>query len=216
LKSGAKSGAKSRAVSRRSATQPIPVHISGTAVPDCFGELADIDSGIVYVRAERQVAEAASVSVFFHHTELSGIVAGCQPSGGEWIVSIALAARKRRLEDRIPGGEEGILGVVEGDRTSLRRCTITDTSTFGIGLRLASPVETGARVCIETESIIVFGEVRHCQAEPDGNFKAGVMIVDVVPDTRNENKFSVMLNNLRWKLAASIRGRDVPACRSFH
>jgi len=200
---------------RRHAT-PIPVHISGTAVPDCFGELADIDAGTVYVRAERQIPDSSPVVISFQHTQLSGIVAGCQPAGEEWIVSIALSACKGRLDERIAHGEAGILGVVEGDRTSLHQCTIIDTSAFGMGLRLGFPVATGARICVETESMMVFGEVRHCHSKPDGEFIAGILIVDVVPDTRTESKFSVILNNLRWKLASSIRGRDVPAFRSFH
>jgi hypothetical protein len=143
---------------------------------------------------ERQIPESSPVVISFHHTQLS----------------------KRRLDERIPHGEESILGIVEGDRTSLHKCTIIDTSAFGMGLRLAFPVDTGARICVETESMMVFGEVRHCHPRLDGEFIAGILIIDVVPDTRRESKFSVMLNNLRWKLASSIRGRDVPAFRSFH
>jgi hypothetical protein len=29
-----------------------------------------------------------------------------------------------------------------------------------------------------------------------------------VPDVSRQSPFSIMLNNLRWKLASSIRGRD--------
>jgi hypothetical protein len=205
---------RTRADARRPA-QAVAVHISGTAVPDCFGELADIDAGTVYVRSERQIPESSSVVISFHHTQLSGIVAGCRPAGPGWIVSIALSASRRRLDERIPHGEEGILGIVEDDRTSLHQCTIIDTSAFGMGLRLGFPVKTGARTCVETEPMMVFGEVRHCYPNLDGEFIAGILIVDVAPDTRNESKFSVMLNNLRWRLASSIRGRDVPAFRSF-
>jgi hypothetical protein len=118
------------------------------------------------------------------------------------------------LNDRIPDGEEGLLGIVEGDRTHLRPCTIIDTSAFGMGLRLGFPIDTGARVCIETESMMVFGEVRHCHPKLDGQYIAGVLIVDVVPDVRSQSPFSVMLSNLRWKLASRIRGREVPAHRS--
>ena len=132
------------------------------------------------------------------------------------MISIALASCRRRLEERIQNGEEGTVGIIESDRTILRRCTITDTSSLGMGLRLSFPIATGARVCVETESTMVFGEVRYCRPGLDGDFIAGILIVDVVADVRTENQFSVMLNNLRWKLASSILGRDVPGYRAEH
>jgi len=192
----------------------ISVHISGTTVPDCACGLVGIDAGVLYVRSERQIPESSSIVVSFDRVQLSGVVAGCQPAEGEWVISIALASCKRRLDERIPNGEESVIGVVEGDRTTLRPCTIVDTSSFGLGLRLSFPIDPGARVCVETESMMLFGEVRHCHPKAEGEFIAGLLIIDVVPDVRTQNMFSVMLNNLRWKLASSIRGRDVPAYRA--
>ena len=192
----------------------IPVHISGTTVPDCVCVLAGIEAGVLYVRSERQMPEDSPIVVSFDHVQLSGVVAGCQPDGAGWMIPVALSSCKRRLEERIPYGEEGTIGVVDGGVTAPRRCTIIDTSSFGMGLRLAFPVDTGSRVCIETNSTMVFGEIRYCHQRPEGEFVAGVLIVDVVPDARTQNQFSVMLNNLRWKLASSIRGREIPVYRA--
>jgi len=192
----------------------IPVHLSGTTVPDCECTLAGIDAGTLFLQSERQIPESSAVVVAFNHIQLSGIVAECQPDGPGWMVAIALAASKRRLDERIANGAAGIVGIVENDRTtSVHDCTIINNSTSGLGLRLSFPIETGARICVETGSMMVFGEVRYCHAKQDGQFVAGVLIIDVVPDARTQNKFSVMLNTLRWKLAASIRGRDVPGSR---
>lgn len=198
------------------AARTIPVHISGTTIPDCICSLVGLEAGILYVRSDRQMAESSSIVVSFDHVRLSGVVAGCQPDEDAWMISVALASCRRRLEERIPHGEESAIGVVEGGQTTMRQCTIVDTSSFGMGLRLAFPIDTGARVCIETNASMVFGEIRYCHAKPDGQFIAGVLIVDVVPDVRTQNQFSIMLNNLRWKLASSIRGRDVPAYRADH
>lgn len=200
----------------RKPARSIPVHISGTTVPDCFCSLEGIEAGIVYVGSDRQMPESSSIVVSFDHVQLSGVVAGCQPNEDAWLISIALASCKRRLEERIPHGEESAVGVVEKGQTTMRPCTIIDTSSFGMGLRLAFPIDTGSRVCIEMNASMVFGEIRYCHPRPDGLFTAGVLIVDVVPDVRTQNQFSVMLNNLRWKLASSIRGRDVPAYRADH
>jgi hypothetical protein len=203
-------------VSSRKAVRKIPVHISGTTVPDCFCSLVGIEAGILYVRSERQMSESSAIVVAFDHVQLSGVVAGCEPADKDWMISIALASCKRRLDERIPHGEESVIGIVEGGQTTLRQCIIIDTSSFGMGLRLSFPIDTGSRVCIETDSVMVFGEIRYCHPKMDGQFIAGVLIIDVVPDVRTQNQFSVMLNNLRWKLASSIRGRDVPTYRVNH
>jgi hypothetical protein len=197
-------------------TRRIPVNISGSDVPDCPCLLVGIDAGVLYARAERQIPESSSIVVSFDHVQLSGVVAGCQPAEGDWVISIALASCKRRLEERIPHGKASVIGVIDNGQTTLRSCTIIDTSSFGLGIRLGFPIETGARVCVEMDSIVVFGEIRHCYPKLDGEFIAGILIVDVVPDLRSQSPFSAMLNNLRWKLASSIRGKDVPAYRSDH
>lgn len=198
----------------------ISLGISGTTVPDCSCELVGIDAGILYVRSERQIPESSPITVLFERVQLSGIVAGCQSAheegDDEWLISVALGSCRRRLEERVPYGEAGAIGIVESDGTTLRPCTITETSSSGLGLRLSSPIETGARVYVEAESMIVFGEVRHCRPTLDGHHAAGILIVDVVPDFRTQNMFSLMLNNLRWKLASSIRGRNVPAYWADH
>jgi hypothetical protein len=198
------------------AVRTIPVHITGTTVPDCFCALVGLEAGILYVRSERQMSESSPIVVSFDHVQLSGVVARCQPADEDWMITIALSSCRRRLEERIPHGEESVIGVVENGQTTLRSCTIIDTSSFGMGLRLSFPIDTGSRVCIETDSAMVFGEIRYCHPKLDGQFVAGVLIVDVVPDVRTQNQFSVMLNNLRWKLASSIRGRDVPTYRADH
>jgi hypothetical protein len=199
--------------STRKAARTIPVHISGTTVPDCSCALVGIEAGVLYVRSDRQMSESSPIVVSFDHVQLSGVVAGCQPDEDAWMISVALSSCKRRLEERIPHGEESAVGVLEKGQTTMRQCTIIDTSSFGMGLRLAFPIEMGSRVCIETNASMVFGEIRYCHSRPDGLFTAGVMIVDVAPDVRTQNQFSVMLNNLRWKLASTIRGKDVPAYR---
>ena len=200
---------------RRKSPKRTPVQISGTNVPDCACHLVGIDAGVLYVRSDRQIAETSSVVVSFDHVQLSGVVGGCQPAERHWIISIALASCKRRLDARVPAGEKSVIGIVESDGTTLRAGHVIDQSQSGLGLRLDEPVDTGARVCVETEKMIVFGEVRYCRPTLDGQFVAGVMIVEVIPDLHSQNAFSVMLNNLRWKLASSIRGRDVPAYRPY-
>jgi hypothetical protein len=185
-------------------------------VPDCLCELVGIDAGILYIRSERQIPESSSIIVSFDHVQLSGSVAGCQPVESEWVISVALASCKRRLEQRMPAGELSVIGIIEHGGTTLRHGGVIDTSSSGLGIRIDRPIDTGTRVYVETRDMMLFGEVRHCRPTADGHFIAGVMIVEVVPDVRSQNAFSVVLDNLRWKLASAIRGKDIPAYRPDH
>ena len=200
--------------SPRKPARRIPVHISGTTVPDCTCHLVGIDAGVLYVRSDRQIQESSPIVVSFEHVQLSGIVAGCQPMEEEWVISVALASCRRRLATRVPNGEKCAIGIVESNGTTMRHGSVTDTSSAGLGLRLNRSIDTGSRVCVETQTMMVFGEVRYCRPTLDDHFVAGVLVVEVVPDLHRQNPFSVMLNNLRWKLASSIRGKDVPAYRA--
>ncbi len=192
----------------KSPAKRVPVHISGADVPDFPCELVGVEAGTLFIRAERQIPESSGVTVNLNQVKLSGVVAECHPVENEWKLSIALSSRKRRLDERIPSGQEAAIGVVENGRSKLRTCTIVDTSAFGLGLRMGFPLNPGARVCVETGSLMIFGEIRHCNAKRNGDYIAGMLIVDVVPDVSRQSPFSIMLNNLRWKLASSIRGRD--------
>jgi len=189
------------------------VNISGQDVPDTPCELIGIDTGMIFVRSERHMAASSPVAISLDQMQLSGVVAGCQPIENDWMISLALWSSKRRLSERIPNGLEAAIRVVEGDQASLHPCTIIDSTPFGLGLRLGFEVQTGTRVCVETDSGMILGEIRHCHSGRDVNFIAGVLILDVVPDSRTESRFSGMLNNLRWRLSSSIRGRDVRTFR---
>src|SRR4051794_7102021 len=114
----------------------IPLQVSGRDVPDCPCELLDIDAGTLFVLSERQIPESSAIVVTMGHVELAGVVADCRPDDQNWVISIALSSRRRRLDQRIPHGEESTLAVIGKGNASLRPCQIIDTSSFGLGLRL--------------------------------------------------------------------------------
>lgn len=205
--------AEARQALAKSPARRIPVHISGPQVPDCPCELVEVEAGTLFVRVERQIPESSAIVINLNQVKLPGVVSECRPIEDEWLLSIALASRKRRLDERIPNGQEAAIGVVENGQAKLRTCTIVDTSAFGMGLKLAFALNPGARVCVQTESMMIFGEIRHCNPKLNGEFIAGMLIVDVVPDVSRQSPFSIMLNNLRWKLASSIRGNNTPSHR---
>ncbi len=189
------------------------VHITGATVPDCFCRLVGIDAGSIVVRSDRQIPESTPITIAFDHIRLSGNVATCQPTDDDWVISVALASSKRRLETRVPVGEPSVIGIVESDGTTVVHGTVVDQSASGLRIEIDRPLAAGTRVCAETESMMVFGEVRYCRRTSDRRFVAGVLVADVAPDVKSESAFSLMLNNLRWKLASTIRPVPVTSGR---
>ena len=184
-----------------------PVRITGKTVPDGDCELVGIDAGVLYVRSERRMADSSPVTVSFDQTQLSGYVTGCQPVEHEWVISIALASGRRR-EARIPTGEQFTVGIVSNNGTVRCRGTVTDKSPSGLGLRFSRPIAPGTRIYVEMDSVMALGEVRYCHATTDGQFIAGVAIAEFLPDVRGRNKFTEILDRLRWKLASGFRGKS--------
>jgi hypothetical protein len=46
-------------------------------------------------------------------------------------------------------------------------------------LKVSGELAVGSTVCIETETMLIVGEIRHCRKEQEGLFAAGLEISDV-------------------------------------
>jgi len=191
----------------RERAQRALVHISGPSLPDFICELVGIDAGILHVRCDIRVADQSPATLLFDHILLSGVVVGCQPIGAKWGISIALTMSRRR-EARMPANGTLTVGIVCDSGTTSYQATVTDISPFGLGLRIPCAIGLAARVYVETESEMIMGEIRHCRPTGDGEFVVGVMIVEVVPDSRTEGKLTVLWDRLRRKMAAGLLGAD--------
>jgi hypothetical protein len=185
------------------------VRLAGKNVPDGDAELVGIDAGFLYLRTERRIVTDSPVTISFEQTQLSGYVSECQPTEDAWVVTIALASGKRR-EARIPTGEQFTAGIVTANGTTQCLATVIDKSASGMGLRFPRHVAPGTRIYVEMDSVIVFGEVRHCSETTDGQFIAGVLIAEFRPDTRGRNKIEEVIDKVRWKLTSGIRGKSTP------
>ena len=182
------------------------MRISGKTVPDGDCELVGIDSGVFYVRSERRIVEDSAVTVSFEQTQLAGYVTGCQSMEQEWIISVALASGRRRGV-RVPTGEEFTVGVVSNGGTMRCQATVVDKSLSGLGLRFSRAIAPGTRIYVEMESVMLMGEIRYCHATTDGQFIAGLAVVEYLPDIRGRNRFMEVLDKVRWKLTSGIRGK---------
>lgn len=199
--------AKPSAAPAQTTAERKPVHVSGKHLPDFDCQLIGLDSGFIHLRSDIQVPEAVPLVVAFDQVQLNGHVAQCVRTGGAWKITVALSDRKQRMEDRVPSGQRCSLRVIGSKGSTAIQGFVADQSKGGLGVKVSQPIEKGLRVCVETKGTVLFGEVRNCRPQPDGRFIAGILVVEVAKDRTHQNAFSVMLSNLRWKLASGIRGR---------
>ncbi len=177
----------------------IAVRIFGARIPDSAGELIDIREGVMRIRCERRLPDGALARISLDQIQISGAVLGCIPLGGDWGVSIALSFSRRR-EARIPCTGKVTAGVMSVHGTRSYGASLVDVSESGLSLRLPVPVRIAARIYVETESEMLIGEVRHCRAAGDGDFIAGVMLIEVVKDARMQGQLTSFWEGMRRRL----------------
>lgn len=137
------------------------------------------DGAIQLVLPVPVLTESNVVVAFSPDCTLEGNVLYCNRQGDFFCVGIYFSRnRNRRVRDTarhaVPAEKVTITLLREGG-DSLNGWMV-DMSASGIGLKLTSPISTGAWVKIALKSAIMFGEIRHCSQDPSGGFRAGVEI----------------------------------------
>lgn len=185
------------------------VRISGPGVPDASCYLIGIESGLIRIHSESRIPDGEPVTIAFGHIQLSGIVTGSHALGDDWGIAIALHPARRR-EARVSASGTLTLGVVGPRGTTYSSAIVTNISQSGLGLRVPNPIPLASRVYVEAASEMILGEVRHCRPSGDGQFIAGILIVEVVPDSRSVGLFATVWERLRWKILSGVFGRGLP------
>jgi len=68
-------------------------------------------------------------------------------------------------------------------------------------------------IFVETESVLVVGEVRYCNERQKGRFDAGVEVTDVLSDIKSVQNSPGVLKTIRRKLAEAILGEPITISR---
>jgi len=87
---------------------------------------------------------------------------------------------ERRREVRVRTNDLAVLQVVapfSDDRVSAR---VMDISKSGLQVSLALNLEPGAVVKVKRAKTVFFGQVRYCRLEQDGQFRAGLLLQEMV------------------------------------
>jgi hypothetical protein len=161
---------------------------------------------VLRIRCERRLPAGAAARISLDQIQISGTVLGCNPMEDDWGVSVALSFSRRR-EARIPCGGRVTAGVMGMRGTRAYEASLVDVSPSGVSVRLPVPVKVATRIYVETESEMLLGEVRHCRPAGGGEFVAGVMLIEVVKDSRAEGQFAALWGRMRRRLGFDNRLR---------
>jgi hypothetical protein len=118
------------------------------------------------------------------------------------------------------GANQGFLSICAAQSLALSengskssRGTLLGVSVSGMRLDISHRVETGTMIFVETESVLVVGEVRYCNERQKGRFDAGVEVTDVLSDIKSVQNSPGVLKTIRRKLAEAILGEPITISR---
>ena len=83
-----------------------------------------------------------------------------------------------RSELRLPTDLDAIV-TVAGEIEQIA-AKIVDMSPSGMGLELEKPIPRGAKICINLEQGLAFGEIRFSRQKPNGVHSAGFLLEEYI------------------------------------
>ena len=86
--------------------------------------------------------------------------------------------REKRWHRRFATSGSGVLQILNPFAAEYSDIQIVDVSRNGMRLRGPMRVERGSLVKVRVKASLFFGEVRYCDAAPDGSFFVGVQLQD--------------------------------------
>jgi hypothetical protein len=180
--------------------------------------LMGMAQGRIHLDADRPIGPETRVMLKFARVTFEAIVEYSTLKSGKYRVcaSVTAEAEKRRREPRLPIHQHAtITALAENAQNTMSiPCILTDLSRSGMRAQISEPLISGTMVCVETDTTLVAGEVRHCQRRP-GYHEIGVEITDIITDAKQGEKEEGFVKNLRWKLAALIVGEELTFARRF-
>ncbi len=188
----------------------VSLALAGSTRPPSPCVLLGIADGQIHLRSEKWIGESARVVVTFEHVVVSGEVLYCTLKDGYYRTCIKMDDEGHgRKEPRFPLDEPCSLTLLEDARSVRIRSQLIDVSQSGLGLRTSVSAAVGSMAYVETRTMLIVGEVRHCRQQ-GVEFILGMSTSDIISASRAQAARS-RLGRLRWRLAEIILGRRIRA-----
>jgi hypothetical protein len=143
----------------------------------------EIANGQIHLLAPNSLADATKVTLKFDHVAIPGTVLSSRQSEDFYRTCVEVTPSDHvRRDPRFPLDESCFVSVLESGDENRIKGYLTDFSKSGLGIRSESYVEIGMMVYVETRSLLIAGEVRHCLPRLDGTLKVGLETTDIFSD----------------------------------
>lgn len=147
------------------------------------GSLHSAEAGVLRVETGRGYDEGEPVLIRIGPHSVRGHVVYSVHRDGTFRTAIALlrgiGAANRRHSRRVPVRWKARVNVM-GERAEVFTADMIDISSTGFGLQTAKPLHISDQIAAETESCVCFGEIVHCRPLPNGKFRLGVQLTELL------------------------------------
>jgi hypothetical protein len=187
------------------------LQLTGTDSPPHSCILLGVEHGEIHIRSDEWLEPGWPVSATFARISVSGEVLYCIRKDGWFRISVAVISKNDhgRRQPRLPVCLPGSVVAFSENGSESSRGTLLDVSVSGMRLDISHPVKAGTMIFVETESVLVVGEVRYCNRRQDGGFDAGVAVTDVLSDIKSGQNSPGVMKSIRRKLAEAILGESI-------
>ena len=193
----------------------VVLQLTGTNSPPHSCILLGIEHGQIHIRDDKWIEPASRVSATFARISVSGEVLHCVTKDGWFRISVAIISNndQGRRQPRLPVYLPGSVVAFSEKGSESSKGTLLDVSVSGMRLDISHRVEVGTMIFVETESVLVVGEVRYCNKKKKSGYDAGVAVTDVLSDIKSAQNSPGVLKNIRRKLAQAILGEPITTYR---
>ena len=165
--------------------------------------LIGIDRSRIHLSAKQWVKPGTGAVLKFERIKVAGEVGYCDRKDDEFLTCFIVGNSRRA--PRSPIDETGLITVLGDEDAVTAECKLKDVSRFGLSLDAKTMVKLGAMVCVQTDSIVVVGEVRNQSSNFDGSYRTGVEIADMLSDDEALQRH----RTLRHRVAEFVLGRPI-------
>jgi hypothetical protein len=165
--------------------------------------LIGIDRSRIHLSAKQWVKPGTGAVLKFERIKVAGEVGYCDRKDDEYRTCFIVSNSRRA--PRIPIDEFGSITVLGDEHAAAAECRLKDVSRFGLSVDARMMVKLGSMVCVQTDSILVVGEVRNQSSNFDGTYRTGVEINDIVSDDVALRRH----RTLRHRVAEFVLGRPI-------
>jgi hypothetical protein len=146
------------------------------------GTIHSFERGLLRIQSSRSFKVRQAVVIYIGACQVLGDVVYSAEKEGSFRTAISLVHSghaNRRAERRIPVSWPARV-VVIGQNPGMVDSEVVDISSSGLCILSPTAVGLTARIAVETEVLVCFGEVLRCRTDETGAYRLGVRLEEMI------------------------------------